>query len=363
MEKWSNEKAWEWYGSRPWIRGFNGYPSNCVNRTAMWQKYNHKEVFDEIEYEFQLAKETGFNAVRAIMMFEVWLYEHDSYMANVEEYVTLADKYGIKVMITIGNDCLVPKDFYKFSLGEQHVDWGYHSGIKRGQHSSTHTETGYMLPDDEEYTDKFYQMIAELAEKYAKDERVEIWDIWNEIGNNRRGMTSVPMMKKAFEIVRSFHPIQPLTADIWHFCEKESDILEQEKIALELSDVITFHFYGSYTDMVKEIDFLKTYDRPLINNEWLNRITHNNVDEIFPLFYLEKIGSYHWGLIQGFSQTYEPWGCYFEDIKNPNYNGENDYTKLQHDLYRFNGLPYRAKEIEIIKQFSRLADEKFSAKK
>ena len=62
--QWSKERAWEWYNSQPWIRGYNGYPSNCVNRIAMWQKYNHKEVFDQIAYEFDLAEKTGFNAVR-----------------------------------------------------------------------------------------------------------------------------------------------------------------------------------------------------------------------------------------------------------------------------------------------------------
>ncbi|MFR6641821.1 MAG: hypothetical protein ACLUSP_11365 [Christensenellales bacterium] len=67
----SKERAWEWYNAQPWIRGFNGYPSNCVNRVAMWQRYNHKEVFDQIAYEFDIARQTGFNAVRAIIQFEV----------------------------------------------------------------------------------------------------------------------------------------------------------------------------------------------------------------------------------------------------------------------------------------------------
>ena len=76
--QWSIEKANEWYDSNPWIRGFSGYPSNCVNRIAFWQEYNHKEVFEQIENEFALSKETGFNAVRAIIQFEVWCFEHDS---------------------------------------------------------------------------------------------------------------------------------------------------------------------------------------------------------------------------------------------------------------------------------------------
>ena len=364
MEKWSKEKAWEWYNSRPWIRGFNGYPSNCVNRVAFWQSYNHENVAKQIEYEFELAKKTGFNAVRTIIMLEIWLYEHDSFMKNLEEYITLAHKYDIGVMLVFGNDCNVPKEFYSFRLGEQNVDCGYHSGIKRGQHSATHVTHGYQLNDEPEYFDKFCDMVSEIAEKYAHDERIEIWDVWNEVGNSMRGMMSAALMKKTFEIIRSFNPIQPLTADCWTYDADLQPYAEEQLLALDLSDVITFHYYGSYPNMVRIIKNLKErYDRPLINNEWLNRIEHNNVDEIFPLFYLEKVGSYHWGLIQGYSQTYEPWGCYMKEIADPDYHGDKDFTKLQHDLYRFNGLPYIAKEIKLIKEFSALADKDFENRK
>lgn len=361
MEKWSKEKAWAWYNRRPWIRGFNGRPSNCVSGVDMWQSYNHEEVKKQIEYEFNLAKETGFNAVRTIVNFEVWLSEHDSFMNNLAEYIDAADRYGLKVMLTIGNDCNVPKDFYSFKLGPQKVDWGYHSGIKRGQHSGTHNAPGYQLSDEAEYLDKFYAMTDEIASVYAKDERIEVWDVWNEIGNSRRATMSVEKMKKVAEIIRSHDQVSPITADCWRYNEDLMPYTEEELAAIELSDVITFHYYGSYQNMVKLIENLRDLcGRPLINNEWLNRIEHNNVDEIFPLFYLEKVGSYHWGLIQGYSQTYEPWGCYMEKIADPDYRGDFDFTKFQHDLYRFNGLPYIAKEIAIIKDFSRRADKKFA---
>lgn len=57
-------------------------------------------------------------------------------------------------------------------------------------------------------------------------------------------------------------------------------------------------YNGPYTNMVPLIELLREeYGRPLINNEWLNRLSDNNYKEIFPLFYLEKIGSYSWGLM------------------------------------------------------------------
>lgn len=359
--QWDKDKAWKWYDAQPWIRGFNGYPSNCVNRIAMWQEYKHKEVFEEIEYEFDLAKKTGFNAVRAIIQFECWYYQHDSFMKHLEEYFTLADKYGLKIMLTLGNDCTVPKElFVPVQFGEQRVDWGYHSGIRRGPHAAGLKGPGWCMLDDPETEEKYYEMVDELAAKYAKDSRLQIWDVWNEPGNGRRDNLSLKAMEKFFAIIRSYDPIQPLTADCWCFTPDLEPKKEIEKRALELSDVITFHYYGSYANMTVLIEKLKReYGRPLINNEWLNRIADNNVKEIFPLFYLERIGSYHWGLIQGFSQTYEPWGNYFVDYLKE--GSKLDLTRWQHDLYRFNGLPYDVKEIELIKRFCRLADERDAA--
>ena len=350
--QWTEEQAWDWYDRQGWIRGWCGYPSNCTGRVAMWQEYGHAEVAQQIEREFALAQSIGYNAVRAIIQFEVWRFEHDSFMKNLEEYLTLADRYGIRVMLCLGNDCTVPKSvFTPVVFGEQKVDWGYHSGIKRGPHAGGYNEPGYMLLDDSAYENDYYDMVSELADVYGQDRRIQIWDVWNEIGASRRGNLSLKAMETFFEILRSKKVSQPLTADGWNHFEGN----EIEKRAMDLSDVITFHSYKEYSVMVELIARLKKlYRRPLINNEWLNRSVNNRVQEIFPLFWLEKVGSYNWGLMQGYSQTYEPWGGYFarEDFL----NGKLDLRGWQHDLFRFNGLPYDPNEISIIRHFCALAD-------
>ncbi len=38
-EKWSKEKAWEWYNGIPWITGINFIPSTTINKTEWWQEY------------------------------------------------------------------------------------------------------------------------------------------------------------------------------------------------------------------------------------------------------------------------------------------------------------------------------------
>ncbi|MBE6768356.1 MAG: hypothetical protein E7549_05520 [Ruminococcaceae bacterium] len=361
-KQWCAEQAWAWYNEQPWIRGWCGYPSNCVNRIAMWQEHNHRAVAEQIAYEFALAQKTGYNAVRAVLQFEVWYHQHDSFMANLEEYFTLADKYGIKVMLVLGNDCCVPRALYQPpKFGEQPIDWGYHSGIRRGPHAGGHTEMGYLPIDDAEYTDAHYRMVDEIAAKYAKDPRLQVWNIWNEIGNSRRGMTSVPHMEKYFEIVRSHDPIQPLTAECWLYDDERMPYNPAELRALELSDVISFHCYWPLDRTVQIIENLReTYGRPLLCTEWLHRIGNQGVEEIFPLFYLEKVGCYNWGLMQGFSQTYEPHGCFMEQIADPNYHGTAQLHLWQHDLYRFNGLPYIASEIACIQKFAALADVRWA---
>ena len=95
--------------------------------------------------------------------------------------------------------------------------------------------------------------------------------------------------------------------------------------------------------------------------EWLHRIYGNNLEEIFPLFFIENIGSFNWGFVAGNYQTYEPWESLWQEYgtdKSTNW----DYTKWQHDLYRPNLRPYNPKEIELVKRICRYADNKFNEK-
>jgi len=46
-ERWSAQKAWEWYKGRPCLVGFNRIPANSINTTEMCQK----ETFDPVTIE------------------------------------------------------------------------------------------------------------------------------------------------------------------------------------------------------------------------------------------------------------------------------------------------------------------------
>ena len=97
----------------------------------------------------------------------------------------------------------------------------------------------------------------------------------------------------------------------------------------------------------------------MICTEWLHRINHNNVYDIYPLMYMLGIGNLCWGFVVGKTQTNEPWDVMWEQYYDPECQVDYDFTKWQHDLFRPNLRPYDPHEIEIIKQFNEIADKRF----
>ncbi len=355
---WSKERANAWYQSKPWLRGCNYMSADCANRIDQWQEYGFEDRLETTDRELALAAKTGFNTIRIIPEFFVWYKEHDSFMERFERYIETAHRHGISCMVVFGNDCMPPKEeaLKRFHLGEQTFDIGYHGGRKVSQHGGFEG-AGYHLLDEPKYALLHYEWVKEIVTKYKEDERIVMWDVFNEPGNSRRGNMSLPHMMKFIEIIREIDPIQPLTVGVW----SNGDIgklTEIEKTGLENSDIVSFHSYLPYEEVVKTVYQLKKLGRPIVCTEWLARCAGNNVEEIFPLFFLEKIGAYNWGFVAGKYQTFEPyiskWKAYEKDP-----NMKFDFTKWFHDLYRPSYFPYDPKEIELIKRFCTLADEAF----
>ncbi len=359
--RWSKERAWAWYEANPWLRGCNFMGSDCANRIDQWQAEGFEERLATADAELALAAETGFNTIRIIPEFFVWDVDHDGFMRRFDRYLETAWKHGIRCMVVLGNDCMQPKAYTKTPcLGQQHYDWGYHGGRKMSQHGGL-PGMGYHLLDEPDIAPRIYEFVRDMIETHKSDERVLMWDMYNEVGNSRREMVTLPHLTRFFDIAREIDPIQPLTCCTWRVNgDRNTPLPEIERIACEMSDIISYHNYGRYEDNIRIIKRLKDeYGRPLINTEWLGRCLHNTVQEMFPLFYLEKIGCWNWGFVAGKYQTYEPWeGTWKQYEANPNI--DVDFTKWFHDLYRPSFHPYDPKEIDVIRRFSRLADEDFA---
>ena len=361
---WSKERAWEWYNARTWLRGCNYMSADCANRMDQWQEYGFEERLKTADEELAVAASIGFNTIRIIPEFFVWYHQHDGFMERFERYIATAWKHGISCMVVFGNDCMPPKEeaLKRFYFGEQHFDIGYHGGRKVSQHQN-HGEkvVGYHLLDEPELALAHYEWVREIMTKYKDDERIVMWDLYNEPGNsNRSAEYTMPHLKKFFEIAREIDPIQPLTVGIWKSISvRLPEMRELERFAAENSDIISFHCYGNYDHMVRVIRLLKEHGRPIVNTEWLNRCGGNSVQAIYPLFFLEKIGCYCWGFVAGKYQTFEPWNSVWQQYEE-NPKMDFDFTKWFHDLYRPSLHPYDPREVDLIKDYNKLADEDFA---
>ena len=361
MEKWSKERIWAWYDSHPWIRGCNYMSASCVNRIDQWQALHFEELLLETEEELKVMQELGFNSVRLILEYVVWEKEHDSFLERFERYISLLDKYGISATIVLANDCMPPKtELWKMpDIGEQHYDIGYHGGRKHSQHGRHNGPAPHYYFDNPESCEKYFEMIKEIVTLYKNDNRILMWDLFNEPGNSQREEITMPFLVRMFEAVRQINPSQPLTVAAWWFDPNDFHTSKLNEYALENSDIITYHNYSPYAEHITVIKHLKKFGRPIINTEWLARCTGNTVFENFPLFYLENIGCYNWGFVAGKYQTYEPyeahWQWYGDDKRAP-----IDFTKWFHDLYRPSLRPYDPRETDLIKKFCTFADKNFN---
>ena len=359
---WTKEKAWEWYNAQPWIRGCNYMPASAANRVDQWQSLGAEERFAEVERELALAEKVGFNTLRLVVEhqgFGVWLAEHDSFMSNFERYLQILARHGLRAIVVLGNDCSRPKELWELPKpGVQKYDVGYHGGRRVTQHGSNPNAVGYTTVDDPVLRPKFYDMCAELMTKYRSDDRILFWNLWNEPGNNRRNDLTMKDLRELFELAWSIDPKQPLAADVWT-CRSSSPeaVHPVERLAGDLSDIISYHRYANLREQKKTIDILRArWGRPMVNTEWLARLLGDDVAMSYPLFAQERVGAVCWGFVAGKYQTYEP----YEPMWTSQFtfrSADEPVTKWYHDLFRPSHHPYDPEEIAIIRRVNAEMDQ------
>lgn len=353
MKRWSKEKAWEFWNKNPWMVGCN-YVPQLTPGLSLWQEDTIEEILPSVHKELALMQEIGFNTVRMFLDFDLWYHERDEFLDRIDRVLSIFENYGIKLMPVLFNDCVSfgkPDDIsIKKPVGKESWDIGYHGGHKNSPHVvSTGMPIGWIRWDEDEQRPLCEEFIRSIVRRFKDDDRIIMWDLWNEPGNSKRGDLSIPYLKRAFEIAREENASQPLTAGVWVYptnygIDENADVSLIQRVALDLSDIITFHNYSNLNDVKNCIKALEKEGRPIANTEWLHRILDNTVLEQLPLYHSKKIGSTHWGLAAGHGQFYLPW----EWLKNE--RPDLDYSLWQHDIYKEDLTPYDPKEIELFKK-------------
>lgn len=354
MGQWSEEQAWEWHEKQGWLCGFNYLPRTAVNWTEMWQR----DTFDpqSIAQELSWAAETGYNTLRTNLPFVVWQLDRDGLIDRIEQFLDICQQSGIKVMLTLMDDCGFSGDHPYIGQQKQPV-----VGLHNSQAAASPGRNIVMEPYLWEWVERY---LKDIIGHFSQDERIAIWDLYNE-PTNRMIFTlngekafdpemekySHQLMENAFLWAREVNPLQPLTVGAWHIAnilDLQAPIYEHptDRRALELSDVISFHGYVPLDLMNKTIEILKEYKRPMLCTEWLARHAESKIHEQLPVFKAEAIGCYQWGLVKGKTQTHIPW----PEIKRI----DADYhQRWFHDVLTEDGIAYDPEEIAIIKKLTK----------
>jgi hypothetical protein len=179
---------------------------------------------------------------------------------------------------------------------------------------------------------------------FAADERVLLWDLYNEPGNGGNGEKSLPLVRAVFDWARAAHPSQPLTAGVWFENKPLNDF------QLAASDVITFHHYWEPDKLEREIVKLKKHGRPVICTEWMARTCGSLVSTNLPVFARQGVGCLNWGLVAGKTNTIYAWKEVVDPASLLDPYAEPDLWF--HDLFRPDGTPYDETEVELFKRYT-----------
>jgi hypothetical protein len=348
--KWSIEKAAQWYQAQPWLRGCNFIPSTAINQLEMWQA----ETFDldTIDRELGWAEDLGMNAMRVYLHDLTWHQNPAGFKERIDQYLAVSDRRGIKTIIVLFDDCW--HDDPKLGKQPDPQPGVHNSGWLKGP--------GTKVLKDRSQWGRLEHYVKDIVGSYGKDNRVVIWDIYNEPGNNFLIDLNLPkvmrnlkilgnlinhlatpgptlqLLRKAFSWARETAPQQPLTAGLYYLRPFLGAKLNSECLAL--SDIVSFHSYFNLEETRKIVANLEKSGRPMICTEYMARTEGSTFKAIMPFFKGHKIGAINWGLVAGKTQTMYSWEDHYP-------NGEEPPLWF-HDILRPDGSPYNHGERELI---------------
>ena len=320
---WTKQQANDWYKKQGWLVGADFLPSTAINQLEMWQA----ETFDSatIDRELSWAHNIGMNVMRVYLHDLAWQEDPEGFKNRMNRYLAISTKNQIKTLFTIFDDCWNPDA----AIGKQpDPKPGIHnSGWVRSPSKAVHDDATQWT-----YLEKY---VKDVLTTFRNDDRVLMWDLYNEPGNSSYNETSMPLLKKIFEWAWTVRPSQPLTAATWY------DNKDFNTFQLANSDIITIHNYNDAENLEKELKEKAKLGRPIVCSEYMARPRNSRFQTHLPIFKKYNVGAINWGLVSGKSNTIYQWSKPIPDGSEP--------ELWFHDIFRKDGTPYDKKETEFIK--------------
>ena len=338
--KWSEERARVWGTKHGWLRGANYIPHTAVNQLEMWQE----ATFDttSIKNELYYARNTlGYNFMRVFLHSTAWRVDKEGFKKRMKKYLDIAGSNGIYTMFVFFDDCW---------------SWTNSPGTQPEPIVGIHNSRWLGDPGKPEQLQDFpylEEYMKDILTCFATDDRIYMWDVYNEPGCNGHATGSTSLLRLAFKWAREVFITQPISSGWGGGID---GLGEMPYVLMNNADIINFHDYQHFseTQFVQRIEFVKTLitegsgsNRPVLYSEWLAR-TGSAIDPWFG--YCEKYGvnSQHWGLFKGKTNTIYAWGDRsFAEPNTPNYGREPD--TWFHDIVRPDYTPFSQTEVNYIK--------------
>lgn len=349
-QRWSTEKAWDWYDKQPWYLGANFNPSSSINQLEFWQE----DTFDPetIDRELKWSEELGMNLHRVYLHNLLWEKDSIGFLNRLEIYLNLAQKHKIKTMFVLLDDVWHPVP--KPGVQPEPVPHIHNSGWVQSP--------GTEILGDTTRHHELEPYIKGVMRHFANDNRVLVWDVYNEPDNvagqpgrkelevENKHIYSLILLTKVMGWAREVNPSQPLTTGIWkgniaHWGTPDS-LPALDSYMLMNSDVISFHAYdGEIENVKKKITKLKKYNRPLFCTEYLARGAGNTFQKVLPILKKDKIAAINWGFVAGKTNTIYPWKSWDSTFT-------SEPKIWHHDILRQDGAPYDEDEVDFLKEIT-----------
>ncbi|GAO41559.1 cellulase family glycosylhydrolase [Flavihumibacter petaseus] len=332
--RWSPEKAWQWYKDQQWICGANYIPAYAINYTAMWDRTTFDSV--AIDRELALAEQTGLNSLRVVLQYAVYAEDPEGFLRRMNTFLCSCEKHRIKMVPALFDDCV-------FGL-EHDPKTGRQPEPLEGWYAWAWSPSpGHSMVVDSSTFPLLERYVKGVITRFSNDKRILFWDLYNEPTNGGLGTASLPLLRNTIRWAREVRPSQPLSVGVWDGNKRLNEI------ALNGSDIVSFHNYGNLDALRKMVEELKLQGRPLVCTEWMNRPAGSLISTHIGYFSQEKIGCMLWGVVNGKTQTHLPWG---------HRPGDPAPKIWQHDLYTADFRPYDTAEISLLKQYCNTVNRK-----
>lgn len=114
--------------------------------------------------------------------------------------------------------------------------------------------------------------------------------------------------------------------------------------AMQLSDIVTIHAYCDAVMLKNIFRRASIMGKPILLTEWMARHVGSTFENLLPVLEEYNVGSYHWGLVQGKTQTNLAWPHVAQ-----NFIGNKLWF---HDVFNHDGTPHVESEAAFLKSFT-----------